>query len=240
MNTSSSKILPLKAIIIIFVCAISLASVHRAIAQSSGDACDPSVDPGCQSADENQTDPSTGQTSGSNAQQSDTTCDPSLPGCQSANENQVDPSVGQSGNASTPTGSQSNNPAPTGAQTGNPTPTGAQTTNSSGKIPTLQNPLSNNLNSIGGIVSKFVEIFSYIVVIAAVLLLVWVGLQFILARGDTTKMKELKGWLVNIIIGVAIVIAARVIIVIIINTLDSTGTVDSNTIQSARTAVSGN
>ena len=88
--------------------------------------------------------------------------------------------------------------------------------------------------------SKFVEIFSYIVVIAAVLLLVWVGLQFILARGDTTKMKELKGWLVNIIIGVAIVIAARVIIVIIINTLDSTGTVDSNTIQSARTAVSGN
>lgn len=99
---------------------------------------------------------------------------------------------------------------------------------------TLSNPLK--VDSVAGLVQNFVEIFSYVVIIIAVLLLIWVGLQFILARGDSAKMKELKEWLFWIVIGVAVVIGARVIVEIVINTLSATG-VDPNVINSARNAL---
>lgn len=105
------------------------------------------------------------------------------------------------------------------------------------ELVTLTNPLSKKYDSIGGIVQGFVEIFSYIVVLGAVLALIWVGLQFILARGDPKKMNELKGWLFYIIIGVAVVIGARIIIQVVINTLSASGVVDQRTIQSAENAL---
>lgn len=108
--------------------------------------------------------------------------------------------------------------------------TGSNTT----KVITLENPLK--VNSIGELVQNFVEIFSYIVVLGAVLALIWVGLQFILARGNPTKMSELKDWLKFIIIGVAVVIGARLIIQVVINTLAASGAVDQRTIQSAQNA----
>ncbi len=97
----------------------------------------------------------------------------------------------------------------------------------------LKNPLSDKFNSVGGLVSGFIEIFSYVAIIFAVLALVWVGFQFVLARGNPAKLTELKKWLLGIVIGVAIVIGARVIITIVINTLKATGTVDERVIQSA-------
>ncbi len=123
------------------------------------------------------------------------------------------------------TQSGASNP-PAGQSAG--TQTGAS--NPPKKTLTLTNPLK--VDSIGGAVGAFVEVFSYLVVLFAVLALVWVGFQFILARGNPERMKELKNWLFFIIIGVAIVIGARVIIMIVTNTLQATGTVDPNTIQS--------
>lgn len=99
----------------------------------------------------------------------------------------------------------------------------------------LTNPLK--VDSIGGLVQNFVEIFSYIVILGAVLALIWVGLQFILARGNPTKMNELKGWLFYIIIGVAVVIGARIIIQVVINTLSASGVVDQRVIQSTQNAL---
>jgi hypothetical protein len=93
---------------------------------------------------------------------------------------------------------------------------------------TLSNPLK--VTSIGGLVKNFVDIFSVVVIILAVLTLIWVGLQFILARGDVAKMKELREWLLWIIVGIAVVISARLIVDIVINTLSATGTVDANTL----------
>ncbi len=110
-------------------------------------------------------------------------------------------------------------------------------TGSNKTIVTLTNPLSKKYDSIGGIVQGFVEIFSYIVVLGAVLALIWVGLQFILARGNPTKMNELKGWLFYIIIGVAVVIGARIIIQVVINTLSASGVVDQRVIQSTQNAL---
>lgn len=103
---------------------------------------------------------------------------------------------------------------------------------------TLTNPLKN-IDSIGALVQTFIEIASYLAVIAAVLLLIWVGLQFVLARGNAKRMGELKDWLFWIMVGVAVIIGARIIIQIIINTLSATGVVDQGVIQSADRAAQG-
>lgn len=105
---------------------------------------------------------------------------------------------------------------------------------------TLQNPLSNNLNSVGSLVNKFVEIFSYLVILFAVIMLIWTGLQYIVAQGNSERLKELTKRLTWILIGIAIVIGARIMVMIIINTLQATGTVNQQTLQSVNNAVSGN
>lgn len=103
----------------------------------------------------------------------------------------------------------------------------------------IKNPLDPKFNSVGSLVQGFVEIFSYLAILFAVLLLIWVGFRFILARGDSTKMNELKSWLLWIVVGVAVVIGARVIIQVIINTLSATGTVNQGVIQNVQKAVKG-
>ena len=103
----------------------------------------------------------------------------------------------------------------------------------------LQNPLSSKFNSVGGLVQGFLEIFSYIVALFAVLMLIWVGLQFVLAQGNPGKMQELKDWLLWIVVGVAIVIGARIIVSIVLNTLSTTGTVSPSVIQNANNALNG-
>jgi hypothetical protein len=104
---------------------------------------------------------------------------------------------------------------------------------------TLQNPLNSKINSLGAAVSTGVDIFTYLVVLGAVIAFIIVGLRYILARGNTEKIKEASKWLWAIIIGVAIVIGARVMIRIILDTLQSTGIVNSDVIQSANNALSG-
>ena len=118
----------------------------------------------------------------------------------------------------------------TGAKTATPTQTPQSTF-------TLQNPLK--VNSVGGLIQNFVVIFSYVVILFAVLALIWVGLQFILARGDVAKMKELKEWLLWIVVGVAVVIGARLIIQVVINTLSATGAIDQGIINSTDNALRG-
>ena len=109
-----------------------------------------------------------------------------------------------------------------------------QSTNNTPQTTTLSNPLK--VNSIGSLAQTFVEIFSYIAILFAVLLLIWTGLQFVMAKGNAERMKELKNQLLYIVIGVAVVIGARVIIQVVINTLSASGAIDPGTIQSIRTA----
>lgn len=118
-----------------------------------------------------------------------------------------------------------------------PTTVFAETASNTTGTFTLSNPLK--VDSIGGLVQNFVEIFSYIAILFAVLMLIYVGLRFILARGDSDKMKELKEWLMWIVVGVAVVIGARIIIQVVINTLSASGVVDQRTTQSFKKAASG-
>lgn len=125
------------------------------------------------------------------------------------------------------------------AQTGNSTNQPSQTGQSTNqpKIFTLQNPLK--VDSLGGLIQAFVEVFTYLVIIFAILALVYVGLQYILARGNPERMKELSNWLLWIVVGIAIVLGARIIVSIVINTLGASGVVDPGIIQSANDALDG-
>ena len=102
---------------------------------------------------------------------------------------------------------------------------------------TLQNPLK--VDSVGGLISTFVQVFSYLVILFAVLMLIWTGLQYILARGNPERMKELTGRLGWILIGIAVVVGAGVLVTLVINTLQATGTINPQVMQSVQTAASG-
>lgn len=104
----------------------------------------------------------------------------------------------------------------------------------------LQNPLNPQYNTVGGLVQGFLEIFSYLAVLFGVLMLIWIGLQFVLSQGNSEKMKELKKQLLWIVVGIAIVIGARIIVSVVINTLKATGTVSEGVIQNANKAIDGN
>lgn len=144
--------------------------------------------------------------------------------------------------STTPNTTGSSNGSPvntTGSSNGTPVNTTGSSNSSGGTTFTLTNPLSG-INSIGGLVQNFVQIFSYIVILFAVLMFIYTGFQYITAQGNSTKIKDLHARLLYIVIGVAVVIGARVIIDVVINTLSATGTVNQQVIQQAKNANSGN
>mgnify|MGYP001608379131 CR=1 FL=1 len=177
-------------------------------------------------------------------------CDPSDPydpDCNPDNDENSSTAVPTAPNADTspttpPSGTVTGAPATTvsGTVTNSPPTTVSGTTNRGSGTFYLQNPLDPKFNSVGGLVQGFLEIFSYLVVLLAVLMLIWVGLQFVLAQGKPERMKELKNWLLWIVIGVAIVIGARIIVTVVINTLEATGTVSPRVIENANNAIRGN
>jgi hypothetical protein len=146
--------------------------------------------------------------------------------------------TGGAGGSNTPTGGAGGSNTPTGGAGGSNTPTGgAGGSNSSGCVPgKLCNPLTG-ITSVGAFVSKFIEIFSYVVILFAVLALVWTGLQYILAQGKPDKLTELSRRLLWIVIGIAIVIGARIIVQVVINTLSATGSISPGVIQQANQAI---
>lgn len=106
---------------------------------------------------------------------------------------------------------------------------------------TLQNPLNKNINSVGGLIQAFLEIITYLFIIFAVLMFIYVGFQYVTnaAQGNAKKIEELHKQLLWLVVGVAVVIGARVIIQVVINTISATGTVSPSVIESANRAAQG-
>ncbi len=106
---------------------------------------------------------------------------------------------------------------------------------------TLQNPLNKNINSVGDLIQAFIEIITYLFIIFAVLMFIYVGFQYVTnaAQGNAKKIEELHKQLFWLVIGVAVVIGARVIIQVVINTISATGTVNPSVIESANRATQG-
>jgi hypothetical protein len=160
----------------------------------------------------------------------------------------ADTSATAGGTAGTPAGSNTNlgggtltgngNPLGGGTVTGNGNPVGGGTVNpSSGGTFYLQNPLSSQFTTVGGIVGGFIQIFVYLVVLFAVVMIIYVGLMLVLAQGNTEELTKRKDQLLMLVIGLAIVIGARIIVQVVISTLQSTGTVNQNVITNAQNAL---
>lgn len=111
---------------------------------------------------------------------------------------------------------------PNGAPvTGNPTP--PRTTTPSQPAQKLQNPLK--VNSIEAVILLAVDIAIYIGTAFAILAIIFVGFKFVMAQGNADKITEAKSWFFYIIIGLAILISSKVIVVIVENTLIKSGVV---------------
>ena len=111
--------------------------------------------------------------------------------------------------------------------TGNPPPTdstGQETTPKTQILPKLQNPLK--VSSVEGVIFLAVDIAIYIGVAFAILAIIWVGFKFVLAQGNSEKLKEAREYFLWIIIGLAVLISARVIVEIVQNTLIKSGVVN--------------
>ena len=117
--------------------------------------------------------------------------------------------------------------------------TGGQAPVSKSTTFTLQSPLDPKVTSIGGLVQTFIDVISYILILFAVLMLVYTGLQYILAQGNSERIKELHKKLLWIVVGVAIVIGARVIIEVVINTLSAAHVINSSTFNQVQSAATG-
>ena len=128
------------------------------------------------------------------------------------------------------------NPGTSGSVT-NPGTSGSVTNPGTGGTFFLQNPLSSNFNTVGGLISGFLQIFTYLVIIAGVLMIIYVGLRFVLAMGNTDEIKKRKEQMLWLVIGLAIVIGARVLVTVVLNTLSATGTVSPGIINSANNAI---
>ncbi len=68
----------------------------------------------------------------------------------------------------------------------------------------------------------------YLGISFAILAIIWVGFKFVLAQGNPEKIKEARTWFFYIIIGLAILISARVIVEVVQNTLIKSGVVNQN------------
>ena len=88
---------------------------------------------------------------------------------------------------------------------------------------TLQNPL--NANSVQDVIYLAVDIAVYVGLAFAVLAIIFVGFKFIAAQGKPKELEDAKKWFLYIIIGLAILISAKVVVTIVKTTLVNSGVV---------------
>ena len=124
------------------------------------------------------------------------------------------------GSASTPT-----NPSTPSAPAAN-----------NGNVVALKSPLTG-VNSVSDLIFTFMKIISYLAVIFGVIMLMWVGLQLVLAQGKPEEIKKRSNELLWVVVGIGVILGARIIVTTVINTLQSTGTVNQSIINNANKAI---
>ena len=88
----------------------------------------------------------------------------------------------------------------------------------------LRNPIK--ADSIEEVILLIVDIMVYLGVALAILSIIWVGFLFVLAQGNPKKIEDARRYFFYIIIGLAVLISARVIVEIVENTLIQSGVVE--------------
>ena len=106
----------------------------------------------------------------------------------------------------------------------------------SGSTFTLKSPLQG-VNSVSDLIFTFMKIVSYLAVIFGVIMIMWVGMQLVLAQGKPEEIKKRSNELLWVIVGIGVILGARILITTVINTLQATGTVNPAIITNARNAI---
>lgn len=83
----------------------------------------------------------------------------------------------------------------------------------------LQDPLGGSQRDIPGFLSEVLRIIVRLGIPIAVLFIVWAGFKFVIAQGSEDKLKEAKKNLAYTLLGVAIFIAASLLVEIVSGTL---------------------
>lgn len=94
------------------------------------------------------------------------------------------------------------------------------------RLETLGNPL--NADSIEELLLGLVDIAIYIGTIIAILMIIYTGFMYIMARGNPTKIADVHRLFMYVVIGIAILLGSKVIVEIIKNTFISAGVVDGS------------
>lgn len=93
-----------------------------------------------------------------------------------------------------------------------------------GPTPKLANPLKTD--SVKSLLMLIVDLAMDIGIIIAILMIIYSGFKFILAQGNPEAIKDARNLLFAVIIGLAVLIAAKTIVSIIQNTLIQAKVVD--------------
>ena len=85
----------------------------------------------------------------------------------------------------------------------------------------LQNPIA--ANSALEVFDAFLDGVTVIALPIFVLIIIWIGAQFVFARGEPQKLAELKLWLTWSLVGLFIVLSSQAILYVVVDTADKVG-----------------
>jgi hypothetical protein len=91
---------------------------------------------------------------------------------------------------------------------------------------TLQNPLK--AKSVTDLLYSIVDLVIVIGLIFAVLMFIFIGFKFVLARGDSGALKEARQWFLWAVVGTAVLISSKVIVEVVKKTFISAGVVNED------------
>jgi hypothetical protein len=95
----------------------------------------------------------------------------------------------------------------------------ACTDNSSATACSENNPSRNTIYGPNGIITKVANILAIIVGIAAVIVIIVAGIQYMVSTGDPTKVNNAKNAIIYAIVGLVVAVLARTLVIFIIGKL---------------------
>ena len=73
-------------------------------------------------------------------------------------------------------------------------------------------------STLGGLIGRAVEILSFVVGFAAILMIVYGGLKYVTSGGDATKTKNAQSTIIYALVGLVVAVLAQVIVNVLTNT----------------------
>ncbi len=79
------------------------------------------------------------------------------------------------------------------------------------------NPSSNPLYGPSGIIDKVINIVTIVAGVAAIIMIIIAGLQFVLANGDSKRVESARNTIIFTVVGLVVIVLARFIIEFVVS-----------------------